>query len=107
MRKYEMLCILKAGFDIENTDKIIANIETAIKDFDGKINNVNKLGRKKLAFEITKIKDGFYAIFDIEMAADKMVELKRYLKLNDSVIREFITVKTGKFRATSKKSKSK
>lgn len=96
MRKYELLCILKTGFDMETADKLIANIETAVKNMDGNIFNTNKIGRKKLAYEINKTKDGFYVAFEIKIDAEKVIELKRYLKLNESVLRNFITIKKEK-----------
>lgn len=96
MRKYELLCILKTGFDIENADNIVVNIENAIKNFGGTIFNTNKIGRKKLAFEINKNRDAFYVSFDMEINEDKIIELKRYLKLNETVLRDFVTVKKEK-----------
>lgn len=93
LRKYELLCILKTGFDIETAEQQIANIENAIKNFEGTISSVNKIGRKKLAYEINKNRDAFYVAFDMEITADKIKELKRYLKLNESVLRDFVTVK--------------
>lgn len=96
MRKYELLCILKTGFDIETSEQIISQIENAIKNYGGTISGVNKIGRKKLAYDIDKNRDAFYVVFDMELAASKVVDLKRYLKLNESVLRGFITVKAEK-----------
>lgn len=96
MRKYELLCILKTGFDIESSDQIIIGIENAVKGFNGNIISINKIGRKKLAYDINKNRDAFYVVFDIEVGAEKVIELKRYLKLNESVLRSFITIQTTK-----------
>jgi len=96
LRNYELLCILKTGFDIENAEHIVTNLENAIRNIEGIVLNTNKIGRKKLAYEINKNRDGFYVVIDIQLSADKVVELKRYLKLNESVLRYFITVKEAK-----------
>lgn len=96
MRKYELLCILKTGFDIETSDQIIANIENSIKGFGGRISSVNKIGRRKLAYDIDKNRDAFYVAFDMEIDAAKIKDLKRYLKLNESVLRNFVTIKKEK-----------
>lgn len=93
MRNYELLCILKTGFDIETSDQVISNIEASVKNLEGNISTTNKIGRKKLAYDINKTRDGFYVVFDLEIDASKVVELKRYLKLNESVLRSFILVK--------------
>jgi len=92
LRKYELLCILKTGFDIENSDQLVSGIENAIKGFGGVISNTNKIGRKKLAYEINKNRDAFYVSFDMEVDASKIIEIKRYLKLNESVLRSFVTI---------------
>jgi len=96
LRKYELLCILKTGFDIESSDQTIASIENAIKGFDGSILTTNKIGRKKLAYDIDKNRDAFYVAFDIEIGAEKIIELKRYLKLNETVLRNFVLIKKEK-----------
>ena len=93
MRKYELLCILKTGFDIETSDQTIANIENAIKGFEGNVLSTTKIGRKKLAYDINKNRDAFYVTFDLEIIAKKILELKRYLKLNENVLRNFVILK--------------
>lgn len=92
MQTYELLCLLKAGFDIENTDHIISNIEKAINNLGGNITSSNKIGRKRLAYVIAKQRDSFYVTFNIEIEPDKLKELKRYFKLNDTVLRNLISV---------------
>lgn len=92
MRKYELLCVIKTSLDMEGIEQVIQNIETTVKNFGGQVLNVDKMGRKKLAYEIQKLRDGFYVIYNMEFPEDKVAELKRYLKLNDSVIRNMITV---------------
>jgi small subunit ribosomal protein S6 len=96
LRKYELLCILKTGFDIESADQIISQIENAVKNYEGTVISTTKIGRKKLAYDINKNRDAFYVVFDIQLKAAKVAELKRYLKLNESVLRGFITVKEEK-----------
>ncbi len=92
MRKYELFCLLKAGFDMENTDQIVENIENTIKNMGGNIIESNKMGRKRLGYEIAGNRDAFCVTFNIELDPEKLNELKRYFKLNDSVLRNFITV---------------
>lgn len=91
MRKYELFCQLKVGFDIENTDQIIDNIAKALEGMGGKILETNKMGRRRLAYEIAGNRDSFCVSFIFELAPDKLTELKRYLKLNENVLRNFIT----------------
>jgi small subunit ribosomal protein S6 len=101
LKKYDVLCIIKTNLDIENVEQVIKNIEDSIKNLNGNILEVEKLGRKKLGYEIQNSRDGFYVNFVAELPSDKIAELKRYFKLNENVIRDLITVQQ-KVAATSK-----
>lgn len=91
MRTYELFCLLKSGFDIESNDQVITNIEKQIVGMGGKVVEINKAGRKKLAYEIDSNRDAFCVVYTMEMEPEKVKELKRYLKLNEVVLREYIT----------------
>lgn len=87
MKTYELLTVFKPNLDVEEVDKIIAKLEETITGFEGKVVNVDKIGRKKLAYDIQKFRDGFFATLILSLPADKVVDLKRQLKLNDNVLR--------------------
>ncbi len=92
MRTYELLAIIKPNLDIEEVDKVVAKLEETIAELGGKALNTNKMGRKKLAYDINKYKDGFYTGIQFEMPAENVEKFKRNLKLNESVIRSMIMV---------------
>lgn len=98
MRNYEILCIIKPNLDMDESNKAIDAIDASIKTLGGKVANVEKMGRKKLAYEIKDFKDGFYADLKIELPEDKVTELKRVLTLNDNVIR-FMLLENSKVKA--------
>lgn len=87
MKNYELLTVFKPNLDVEEVEKVIAKIEESVLAFEGKVLNVEKIGRKKLAYDILKFRDGFFATFLLNIPADKITEFKRQLKLTDSVIR--------------------
>ena len=93
MKNYELFTIIEPNLDNEETEKVIAKVEDIVKCLDGKIVNCDKIGRKKLAYEIAGHTDGFVVNQVISVPADKIVELKRQIKLNDSIIRSMLTVK--------------
>ncbi|EKE04135.1 MAG: 30S ribosomal protein S6 [uncultured bacterium] len=92
MRKYELLCIIRTNLDMEGIEQVTQNITDTIKNMGGQVLNVDKMGRKKLAYEIEKLRDGFFVLFDMELPENKVADLRRYLKLNEDVIREMTTV---------------
>lgn len=97
MRNYEILFIIKPNLDMDEADKVIDALEATIKEFTGKVECVDKMGRKKLAYEINNFKDGFYLTLKVSFPEEKIVELKRNLTLNDNVIR-FMVLETSKIK---------
>lgn len=87
MKNYELLAIFKPNLDLEEVDKNLAKIEETIVGYGGKILGVDKIGRKKLAYDIQKFRDGFFVSQILSIPADKVVDFKRQLKLNDNVLR--------------------
>ena len=87
MRKYELLTIIKPNMDAEEADKVIAKIEESIKSLGGNVTAVDKMGRKKLAHDIQNFRDGHFVAQRMDLAPDKVVELKRQLRLNDNILR--------------------
>ena len=87
MRKYELMSIFKPNLDAEEVDKLIEKINGIITEFGGKVESVDKAGRKKLAYDIQSFRDGFFATTILELPADKVAEFKRQLRLNDNILR--------------------
>ena len=87
MKKYELLTIIKPNMDAEEADKVVAKIEESIKALGGSVSATEKLGRKKLAHDIQNFRDGHYVTQKLELAPDKVAELKRQLGLNENVLR--------------------
>ena len=93
MKKYELFTIIKPNLDNEEADKVIARVEEIIATLGGQVVNCDKMGRKKLAYEVQGFSDGFMVNQIVSLPEDKVVDLKRQLKLNDSVIRVMFTTK--------------
>ena len=93
MKKYDLFTIIKPNLDNDEADKVVARVEEIVKTLGGDVLECDKMGRKKLAFEVAGFGDGFMVNQVVNMPADKIVDLKRQLKLNDSVIRVMFTIK--------------
>ena len=87
MKKYELLATIKPNLDNDEADKVIAKIEESVSSLGGSVINTDKMGRKKLAYDVKGFRDGFMAVLKINLEPDKVVEFKRQLKLNENVIR--------------------
>ena len=87
MKKYELLTVYKPNLDLDDVDKNLSKLEETIVSYKGKVLSTDKIGRKKLAYEIQKFRDGFFVSQILTVPADKIVDLKRQLKLNDNILR--------------------
>ena len=95
MKKYELLATIKPNLDNDEADKVIARIEDSINSLGGNVIDTDKMGRKKLAYDVKGFRDGFIAVFKINLDADKVAEFKRQLKLNENVIRTMFIEQQG------------
>ena len=87
MKNYELLTIFKPSLDTEELDKVVDKISSDIKSAKGEVLSVDKMGRKKLAYDLQGYRDGFFTTMVLSLPADAIVEFKRNLKLNDNVLR--------------------
>lgn len=97
MKNYELLTIFKPNLDAEEVDKNLSKLEDSLKEFKGKVVEAEKIGRKKLAYEIQKFRDGFFVTQIISIPEDKVADYKRLLKLNDNILRIMLLDVTKKY----------
>ena len=87
MKNYELLAVFKPSLDSEELDKVVEKITDEIKSYEGSVESVDKMGRKKLAYDVQGYRDGFFANLIVSIPAQSIVEFKRNLKLNENVLR--------------------
>ena len=87
MKNYELLAIFKPSLDSDELDKAVDKISKEIKSAKGEVSSVDKMGRKKLAYDLQGYRDGFFTTMVISIPADKIVDFKRNLKLNENILR--------------------
>ena len=91
MNKYESVVIINPNVE-ENALKELTDRFTTLINSDGKVEQVNDLGKKKLAYEVKKNKEGYYVVFDFEANPSLISELERNYRITDEVIK-FIVIK--------------
>lgn len=94
MNKYESVIIIQPSLDEQAVKALIKKFSDLIER-NGKIENVEEMGKKKLAYEIKKQKEGYYVLFNFEAEPSSIAELERNYKITDEVIK-FIVVKKEK-----------
>ncbi len=91
MNKYESVVIINPNVEENALKELIERFQTLINT-DGKVEQVNELGKKKLAYEIKKNKEGYYVVYDFEANPSLIAELERNYRITDEIIK-FIVVK--------------
>lgn len=87
MKNYELLAIFKPSLDSEELDKEVEKFSKEVKSYKGSVVSVDKMGRKKLAYDVQGFRDGYFTNIVLSIPAEKVVDFKRSLKLNENVIR--------------------
>lgn len=89
MNAYEMITILNSNVTDEAKEQFIAKVneliatETKVEDW----------GRKKLAYEIKKQREGYYLMFIFSSNPANIAEIERVLRLNDLVLKHMVVKK--------------
>jgi len=89
---YEGMYILSATLSEDARNKAIEKITSSIQHHAGEVHKIFEQGRKKLAYEIGKRKEGFYYIIYFSASSSSMPELWREYQLNEDLIR-FMTLR--------------
>jgi small subunit ribosomal protein S6 len=91
-RLYEAMFIVRPDVVEEEVDKLIAGFTASVTNGGGVVKNVDKMGRRKLAYIVRKFNDGNYVLMTIEAGGAVVAELERRLRVSEPVIK-FITVR--------------
>ena len=91
MNKYESVIIINPNLDQEATKELIKKFEDLINN-NGKVEKIDELGKRRLAYEIKKSKEGYYVVYTFEAKPELIVELERNYRITDNVMK-FIVVR--------------
>ncbi len=91
MNKYESVIIINPNIEAEGVKTLVDKFSGLING-NGNVISVEEIGKKKLAYEIKKNKEGNYIVFKFEANPSLVAELERVYRITDEVIK-FIVVK--------------
>lgn len=92
MKRYEIVVIVKSDLTEEDIVALIDRCQAIITGRKGVIAKVDKWGKRRLAYEINKQKDGYYFLIDFAGDGPIVAELERNLRIDDRILK-FMTVK--------------
>ena len=87
MNKYELAVVISAKVEDDVRNDTVEKVKALITRFGGEITNVDDWGKKKLAYEIDKISEGFYYFIRFDAEASAPAEIEQRIRIMDNVIR--------------------
>lgn len=87
MNKYELALVLNAKIEDDARAATLEKAKDLIARFGGTVTNVDEWGKKRLAYEIQKMREGFYYFIQFDADADTPAEIEKRVRILDNVIR--------------------
>lgn len=87
MNKYELAVVLSVKLEDEERAAAIEKITNYITRFGGTVTNIDEWGKKRLAYEIQKMKEGFYYFIQFDGDSTTPNELESRVRIMEPVIR--------------------
>lgn len=106
MRTYEVMFIVRPDMADEDLEKLLSTLETQVSAAGGTVKNVERMGKRRLAYTVRKFHDGAYILLTVEGAGPAIHELERRLRVTEPVIK-FLTVRVDQEHARIAKLKER
>ena len=87
MNKYELAVVVNAKIEDDERAATIEKVKSYIERFGGTITNVDEWGKKRLAYEVQKMKEAFYYFIKFDAEPTVPAEIESRIRIMDNVIR--------------------
>lgn len=87
MNKYELALVVSAKVEDEVRDAVVEKAKGYITRYNGTITEVEEWGKKKLAYEIQKMREGFYYFIQFDAEAGVPAQVEENVRIMDNVLR--------------------
>lgn len=87
MNKYELAVVVSAKIEDDERAQVIEKVKALVERFGGQISDVDEWGKKRLAYEIQKMKEAYYYFIHFESDAGTPSEIEQRIRIMDNVIR--------------------
>ncbi len=93
MNKYELVLVVNAKIEDEARTAVVDKAKAYVERFGGTVTEVEDWGKKKLAYEIQHMKEGFYYFIQFEADATCPAELEKRVRIMENVLRYLVVRK--------------
>ena len=93
MNKYELALVISPAIEEEARTEVSAKVQALIERFGGKIDKVDDWGKRRLAYEIKKVNEGFFSFTTFEAPATAPAEIESRMRIMENVLRYLLVRK--------------
>ena len=90
MSKYELAVVLNAKIEDEERANVLEKVKGYVTRFGGTISDVDEWGKKKLAYDIQKMSEGYFYFIHFEAETSAPAEIENRIRIMDNVLRFLI-----------------
>lgn len=90
MSKYELTFVVNAKIEDDERAAVVDKCKALIERFGGTITNVDEWGKRRLAYEIQKMKEGFYYVVQFDALTSAPAEIESRIRIMDNVMRYLV-----------------
>jgi small subunit ribosomal protein S6 len=94
MNKYELCVVVSARIEEEERVSTLNKVKELVEKFGGQISGVDEWGKKRLAYEIQKMREGYFNFIHFEAESTAPAEIESRIRIMDNVLR-FLCVREG------------
>ena len=87
MNKYELAVVVSAKIEDDERAQVIEKVKALVERFGGQISDVDEWGKRRFAYEIQKMKEGFYYFVHFEAESTVPGEVEQRIRIMDNVLR--------------------
>lgn len=87
MRNYEMVFIIQPDLDETGVKGVVEKVQSWITESGGTVEKIDNWGKKRLAYQINKRREGQYVLFEIQMPPTYCSELEHNLRFLEPIMR--------------------
>ncbi|HEY9677606.1 MAG TPA: 30S ribosomal protein S6 [Drouetiella sp.] len=92
IKPYEVVYIIRPNLDEEAVDRVVQGVEDFIKNTGATVETTDKKGRRRLAYEVDKMRDGYFVLTIFHSKPDAILGIKRMMTLSEDIIRSLIVI---------------
>ena len=87
MNKYELAVVVNAKIEDDARAAVIEKVQNYVTRFGGQISDVEEWGKKRLAYEVQKMREGCYYFIHFEAETTAPAEIEARLRIMENVMR--------------------